>query len=126
MIIYVSTEDHRSYGFSSELWNGNVIKVIVPEDFSGGNKTYDPNTGIWTSDPIPDRDYIEEAQGQKDQLYDDALSFINSKQWPSKLALGRLSEKDKTSYNAVLDYMDALDQLDLTTAPDIEWPVSPL
>ncbi|MGR2854754.1 tail fiber assembly protein [Erwinia sp. 1181_3] len=80
-----------------------------------------------TIDAVKEHQYeVDLVTVKKDQLYDDALSFINSKQWPSKLALGRLSEKDKSSYNAVLDYMDALDQLDLTTAPDIEWPVSPL
>lgn len=128
MIIYVWKGDYRSYGFSPDVWGGNVIPVEVPDNFSGGNKTYNPETGEWITDLpyVPTHeDHVREAENMRQQLIDEANDFINSKQWPSKLALGRLSDADKAEYNLWLDYMDALDAIDTSTAPDIQWPAKP-
>uniref|UniRef100_UPI003BAC55B8 tail fiber assembly protein n=1 Tax=Phytobacter massiliensis TaxID=1485952 RepID=UPI003BAC55B8 len=43
-----------------------------------------------------------------------------------KLAMGRtLTDKEKVKANAWLDYVDALNDLDLSTAPEIDWPELP-
>ena len=42
------------------------------------------------------------------------------------MALGRLSDEDKQSFNEWLDYMDALEAVDTSTAPDITWPEIPV
>ncbi|CZW83554.1 MULTISPECIES: tail fiber assembly protein [Enterobacter] len=68
---------------------------------------------------------VEQAENQKQSLINDANNYIDSNQWPSKLALGRLSDEDKQSFNEWLDYMDALEAVDTSTAPDITWPEIP-
>lgn len=68
---------------------------------------------------------IASADAEKQAKIDQANTYISNKQWPSKLALGRLSDSDKTLFNGWLDYLDALDVVDTSTAPDITWPTSP-
>ncbi|MEM8141922.1 tail fiber assembly protein, partial [Morganella morganii] len=43
----------------------------------------------------------------------------------TKLALGRISDNEKARLNAWLDYLDELEAVDVSTAPDIIWPVKP-
>ncbi|AWC93112.1 tail fiber assembly protein [Morganella morganii] len=44
----------------------------------------------------------------------------------AKLALGRISDDEKVLLNAWLDYLDKLKAVDVSTAPDIIWPVKPV
>lgn len=55
-----------------------------------------------------------------------ANMYINERQWPSKLALGRLSVGDKINFELWLDYLDALEIVDISNAPDINWPMPPV
>ena len=50
---------------------------------------------------------------------------MNSRQWPGKAAIGRLKGEELTQYNLWLDYLDALELGDISSAPDIEWPTPP-
>ncbi|EOE6700527.1 tail fiber assembly protein [Morganella morganii] len=43
----------------------------------------------------------------------------------TKLALGRIKENEKALLNAWLDYLDLLEAVDTSTAPDIDWPQKP-
>ncbi|MFG1167277.1 MULTISPECIES: tail fiber assembly protein, partial [Enterobacteriaceae] len=40
-------------------------------------------------------------------------------------AMGRLKDAEKVQYNAWLDYLDALELVDTSSAPDIEWLEKP-
>ncbi|EKQ4439699.1 tail fiber assembly protein, partial [Escherichia coli] len=51
--------------------------------------------------------------------------YMNSKQWPGKAAIGRLKGEELAQYNLWLDYLDALELVDISSAPDIEWPTPP-
>ena len=76
--------------------------------------------------PTPTQEQIlANAMQEKQQRIGAANAYINSKQWPSKLALGRLSDTDKAQFNAWLDYLDALEAVNTSTAPDIIWPIAP-
>ncbi|HCR1893061.1 TPA: tail fiber assembly protein, partial [Enterobacter asburiae] len=55
-----------------------------------------------------------------------ANDFMNSRQWPGKAAIGRLRGDDLTQYNLWLDYLDALEAVDTSSAPNIGWPTSPV
>ncbi|EPF4824647.1 tail fiber assembly protein, partial [Escherichia albertii] len=46
-------------------------------------------------------------------------------QWPGKAAIGRLKGEELAQYNLWLDYLDALELVDPSSAPDIEWPTPP-
>lgn len=74
--------------------------------------------------PTPEQ-IIANAEQEKQQRIGSANAYINNKQWPSKLALGRMKAEEKTQFNLWLDYLDALTAVDTKTAPDIIWPEKP-
>ncbi|EML9218111.1 tail fiber assembly protein [Citrobacter freundii] len=65
------------------------------------------------------------AEENKLVLIAQANGYINSKQWPGKAAISRLKGEELAQYNLWLDYLDALEAIDTSSAPDINWPVSP-
>lgn len=75
--------------------------------------------------PLTQEEQIELANEQKQELIASAMAHIESEMWNTELLLGRLSEEEKASFNAYLDYIDALKAVDTSTAPDITWPAQP-
>ena len=67
---------------------------------------------------------VDAAEAQRQSLINAAMASISLIQL--KLQAGRnLTQEETTRLNAVLDYIDAVTETDTSTAPDIEWPVSP-
>lgn len=126
MIIYVWKGDYRSYGFSQDVWGGNVISVEVPDNFSGGNKTYNPDAGEWITDPPYVRtheDDVRDAETCRRNLIAEAEKTMAG--WILDLNLGLISEEDKQKLIAWRLYVKALNALVLDAAPEIEWPPRP-
>lgn len=85
--------------------------------------------GNFTPPPEPEKtneELVEEASSKKISLIDSANEFMNSKQWPGKAAIGRLKGDELAQYNLWLDYLDALEAIETSTAPDIDWPNAPV
>lgn len=81
---------------------------------------------MWEDTPAPTHDeQVETADTQKSQLINQANAYMNSKQWPGKAAMGRLKDTEKAQYIAWLDYLDALEAVETSTAPGIDWPAEP-
>ena len=88
--------------------------------------TYDGKK--FTAPPVPEpthEELVRQAEVEKQALISDANSYIDGNQWPSKLALGRLSDDDKALFTEGLEYLDALEAVDTSPAPDITWPLPP-
>lgn len=68
---------------------------------------------------------ISAAENKKRLLINEATEYVNSKQWPGKAAIGRLKGDELAQYNLWLDYLDILESVDASCAPDIEWPTPP-
>ncbi|MGU3487247.1 tail fiber assembly protein [Enterobacter bugandensis] len=80
----------------------------------------------WKAVPAPTREQlIAMADAEKARLIDFANTSINAKQWPGKAAIGRLKGDELAQYNLWLDYLDELQVVDTSLAPDINWPESP-
>lgn len=80
----------------------------------------------WVDEPAPSaEELVILAEKKRQSLVDTANTYINGRQWPSKLALGRLSDSEKSLFNLWLDYLDALIAIDTSAAPDISWPEIP-
>lgn len=122
--IYVWKQDYRSYSSAADAWAGDVIPVSVKDDFSGGNTSYNCETGLWDKDISVPPTAPELAESQREQLLAEANTKIVI--WQTKLLAGRtLSAGDSAMLNAWLDYIDALDALEIDNAPNIDWPVMP-
>ncbi|HGM7400351.1 TPA: tail fiber assembly protein [Serratia marcescens] len=63
---------------------------------------------------------VESAEKEKDYRLKSARVEIN--EWQSELLLGTISDEDKASLQAWLNYIKELKAVDISTAPDISWP----
>ncbi len=66
---------------------------------------------------------IEQAETQKQYLVTEVNTETQILQ--TKLALKRIKPAELELLNAWLDYLDELEAVDVSTAPDIIWPVKP-
>lgn len=117
------------------IWNGNgdlfdgFETVNIDGQSAGIGWAYDGS--IFTApaeSPQPELTHgelVQQAELQKQMLISQANDYIDSKQWPSKLAFGRLSDADKALFNEWLDYLDALDTVDISAALGAHWPEKP-
>lgn len=124
MKIYLWKGDYRSYGFSPSLWGGNTLEIEVPDNFNGGNKTYDLDTKAWVVDETTPEDPVQAATALRDTLVDEAVQYVDSKQYQGKAVRNKLTEAEGEQYDLILDYINALEALDLTVE-EIEWPKKP-
>lgn len=96
--------------------NVTVIEPMTPYDRWNGSE--------WVTDKDAQKSaHIEEAEQKKSALLAEAQSTISL--WQTELQLGIISDDDKASLIAWMRYIQALNAVDTSTAPDIEWPVKP-
>lgn len=81
-----------------------------------GEKWVDDNDAQHAAD-------VEAADQQKAALLIEAQETISF--WQTELQLGIISDEDKTSLIAWMQYIKALKAVDTSKAPDITWPVPP-
>ena len=98
--------------------NTTTIAPLTPYDKWDGEKWVTDTDAQHAAD-------VKAADAEKQSKIELANEFMNSKQWPGKAAMGRLNDVEKEQYNAWLDYLDALELVDTSSAPDIEWPEEP-
>ncbi|MFV9298583.1 tail fiber assembly protein [Citrobacter amalonaticus] len=125
-------EDHRGETVFSTADSSRVTVDYIGE-IRDGFTTAAPATpydkwdeGEWITDTdAQQKANIAASEAEKQVRIDRANAYINSKQWPGKAALGRLKDAEKEQYNLWLDYLDALEAVDTSSAPDINWPLAP-
>lgn len=116
-----------------DLADGVVVNEAVSMEFMGDppqNKIRvvgDDGMPAWEEIPPLTHDELLAAnEMQRQELIDRANDYMNERQWPGKAAIGRLKDGDLTQYNIWLDYLDALEALDISNAPEISWPNLPI
>lgn len=96
--------------------NVTTIEPLTPYDRWNGSE--------WITDEAAKKNgQVLEAEQQKSVLLAEAQSTISL--WQTELQLGIISDDDKASLIAWMKYIQALNAVDTSTAPDIEWPVKP-
>ncbi|MGL5103067.1 MAG: tail fiber assembly protein [Plesiomonas sp.] len=75
--------------------------------------------------PLTNDELVQLADEKKQRLISYASNVINANMWQTKLQLGRITSDEKRQLNLWLDYIDAVNAIDTSTAPDINWPVLP-
>lgn len=66
---------------------------------------------------------IAEAEAQKQHLIAEASQ--KTQMWQTQLLLGVITEEDKASLKGWMLYVQHVQAVDVSTAPDITWPVNP-
>ena len=118
---------------TAEEYDGEDLTEVsqdVYNQFMAGSETQIMVAGncgpVWQDAPVPTKEELTQAaEYERQRRINDANHFMNSKQWPGKAAIGRLKGDELTQYNLWLDYLDALEAVDTSSAPDIKWPTPP-
>ncbi|EJT8722737.1 tail fiber assembly protein [Escherichia coli] len=123
--------DHRGeIIYSTET--GESKEITAPGDYPENTTTIAPLTPYdewdgekWVTDTVAQHSAaVGAAEAQRQSLIDTAMASISLIQL--KLQAGRnLTQAETARLNAVLDYLDALEMVDTSSAPDIEWPTPP-
>ncbi|WP_165431833.1 tail fiber assembly protein [Atlantibacter hermannii] len=115
------------------MWDGQVEGEANPFEGLKLIQVNDEQIGIGYTvkkgnfqPPLPSKEQlVTQAMENKQHLIESVSQYVNNKQWPSKLALGRLNNEEKEAFNKWLDYLDELTKIDPSSSPDIEWPKEP-
>lgn len=130
LLAYALQTEYQEVGMWPE--NGIDVSDEVSAEFTGQppqGKTL--GVGVdgmpaWVDiPPRPHEEQVSQAESEKTGRISEANTYINNKQWPGKAAIGRLKDEELAQYNLWLDYLDALEAVDTSTAPDITWPEQP-
>lgn len=100
---------------NKDSWKAEVSVDWVPISKNEADKITNP--------PPTKVQLIEQAEAQKQYLIAEVNAETQMLQ--TKLALGRIKEDEKVLLNAWLDYLDLLEAVDTSLAPDIDWPQKP-
>jgi len=140
MIVYSKTtnafylEENKANYQSEGAWPDDVTDVSfeVFSEFSGippERKIRVPSKDglpIWQDiPPLTKEQIIALADREIGCRINHANDYMNNKQWPGKAAIGRLKGDDLAQYNLWLDYLDALEEVDISDAPNVNWPSLP-
>ncbi|HDD9446311.1 TPA: tail fiber assembly protein [Escherichia coli] len=122
--------DHRGETvYSTET--GEPESVSLPGDYPEGTTTLAPATPYdkwdgskWVTDTEAQQAAdVEVAERQKAALLLEAQATIGI--WQTELQLGIISDEDKASLIAWMNYIKAVQAVDTSKAPDITWPDKP-
>lgn len=122
--------DHRGETvYSTET--GEPESVSLPGDYPEGTTTLAPATPYdkwdgskWVTDTEAQQAAdVEAAEQQKAELLLEAQTTISL--WQTELQLGIISDEDKASLIAWMNYIKAVQAVDTSKAPDITWPDKP-
>ncbi|EPD7280275.1 tail fiber assembly protein [Escherichia coli] len=122
--------DHRGeIVYSTDT--GEAVAVNVPGDYPEGTTTLAPatpydtwNGSEWVTDTEAQHAAdVEAAEQQKAALLLEAQATISL--WQTELQLGIISDEDKASLIAWMNYIKAVQAVDTSKAPDITWPDKP-
>ncbi|EFC1981587.1 tail fiber assembly protein [Escherichia coli] len=123
--------DHRGeIIYSTET--GESKEITAPGDYPENTTTIAPLTPYdewdgekWVTDTVAQHSAaVGAAEAQRQSLIDTAMASISLIQL--KLQAGRkLTQAETTRLNAALDYIDAVEATDTSTAPDVIWPELP-
>lgn len=110
---------------------GQPVEITKLGDYPDNVTTIEPltpfdrwNGSEWVTDADAQKSgLIKEAEQKKSALLNKAQSSISL--WQTELQLGIISDDDKVSLIAWMKYIQALNAVDTSTAPDIEWPERP-
>ncbi|ELB3891416.1 tail fiber assembly protein [Morganella morganii] len=128
-LVYAYDENQMSF----------VDKINAP-DFDGKDEIpavyFEIDEKIKSMKPMSDKEYweyinppmtkeqlIAEAEVKKQMLISDANQ--KTQMWQTQLMLGIIAEEDKASLKEWMLYVQEVQTVDTSTAPDIDWPVKP-
>lgn len=130
-MFYRWIDDDRRYEFSREQLEGSVellddyYENIIEKQSLGWTITKGQDGCPVAVEflPLSKPEQISAAEYKKESLLMSAKQHISI--WQTQLQLGMISDTDKASLIVWMNYITALQAVDTSTAPDINWPTPP-
>jgi len=124
-------EDHRG----ETVWptdTGKPVQITELGSYPEGTTTLEPGTEFdvwdgkkWVTDKASQSQAaIDTATAQKKTLIQEANSITQA--WQTQLLLGIINDDDKATLTQWMRYVQAVNAVDTSSAPDIEWPEKPV
>lgn len=115
-------KDSKNNVFCIDIDENN--KDTWERDVKEGWKEISKEEAELIANPPPTKEQlIEQAEQQKQMLI--AEVSAETEMLRTKLALKRIKPDEEARLISWLDYLDELEEVDVSTAPDIIWPVKP-
>lgn len=127
---WVTEPDHRGETVYS-VADGSEAVVTEVGDYPSGTTTLKPSSGFdawdgkkWVTDTDARRAAnVAEAARHRAELISQANSMTQA--WQTQLSLGIITETDRASLTVWMKYIQMVQTVDVSTAPDISWPQEP-
>lgn len=122
--------DHRGETVYS-VNDGSAVLISAPGEYPADTTPLKPATAWdkwdgekWVTDTDAQRDAVmSKAASEKSAMISEANSVTQA--WQTQLLLGIITEEDKASLTAWMKYIQAVQAVNATDAPDIIWPQKP-
>ncbi|MDV1267046.1 tail fiber assembly protein [Citrobacter freundii] len=114
---YYIDDENNIYAYEDECDEEFIAEGLTLITENEANEILNP--------PLTHEELIQVAEIERQRRINATNDFMNSRQWPGKAAIGRLKGDELAQYNLWLDYLDALEAVDTSSAPDIKWPTPP-
>ena len=132
ILYYAGQGFYRSDLIGTAIANGFTIDdltEISQDDYDSWFNPPEGKYGAWVDGKpvlldIPTPDYVAIATQHRETL----IAEANTATYPLslKLQMGRtLTASETAKVNAWLDYIDVLNDTDISDAPDVQWPTKP-
>lgn len=110
--------------FDIEKEDISVHYFEIDEKIKGMHKMTEKEIDAHINPPLTKEQLIERAEAEKKLLIAEVTA--ETEMLRAKLALKRIKPDEEALLIAWLDYLDELEAVDVSTAPDIIWPVKPV
>jgi hypothetical protein len=127
---WVTEPDHRGETIYSVV-DGSEVMVTETGEYPSDTTTLKPSSvfDVWNGKKwVTDADALRaanvaEAARHKAELISQANSATQA--WQTQLSLGIITDADKVLLTVWMQYIQMLQAVDVSTAPDISWPQMP-
>lgn len=118
---YFKDSDGKARCIDIMPMNKDTWESEIPEDW---HPISEKEADKIANPPLTKEQHMKQAEAKKLALI--AEVNVETQMLQTKLALRRIKDDEKALLNAWLDYLDELEAVDVSTAPDIIWPVKPV
>jgi len=127
---WLAVADHRGETVYS-VADGAAVLINAPGDYPADTTPLKPATAWdkwdgekWVTDTDAQQaEAMNDAGKKKSALISEAN--VNTQAWQTQLLLGIITEEDKVTLTKWMKYIQAVQAVNISAAPEISWPMKP-
>lgn len=128
---WLQKDDHRGETVYSTATR-EAVEITLPGEYPEGTTPLKPATAfdVWsgkawkTDKKAQQAAAVSDAEAEKESLITEANNVTQA--WQTQLILGIITDGDKASLTKWMQYVQAVQAIDESDAPEINWPEKPV